>query len=82
MAPRRPLTGEEKKDKNKKLRERIAMEGQSTKEVRLKEKRERAKVTRQENKRRRLDPQDEEQGREQRAQQARSRRQRETNVER
>jgi hypothetical protein len=57
MAPRRPLTDKEKEEKNRKLRERRAMEDASTKVDRLKEQREREKVTNSENKKRRLDPQ-------------------------
>ena len=78
MAPCRPLTDKEKEEKNRKLRERRAMEDASTKVDRLKEQREREKVTNSENKKRRLDPQ----GREQRSEQAISRHQGETNVER
>ncbi|XP_046655037.1 uncharacterized protein LOC124348808 [Daphnia pulicaria] len=81
MPPRRELTREEKDEKNRKAREKRSLEDPEAKQVRLAAQREKAKFVREE-KRRRLNPEDDQAAKNLKAQRAREDRQAEAPDER
>ncbi|EFX68721.1 hypothetical protein DAPPUDRAFT_259659 [Daphnia pulex] len=81
MPPRRELTREEKDEKNRKAKEKRSLEDPEAKEVRLAAQREKAKFVREE-KRRRLNPEDDQAAKNLKSQRAREDRQAEAPDER